>query len=270
MKRTVFYCGMHSHSSAVLNGQAEYLREISHEACKNIHATGVYQLESNILINKLLINETTSRSITLGGNIYINGDCSGIQYSDPYGTWKNVVVQGIVKITLIEQTAVVDLTTDTIHLNSGIVCPLSQSKCIEQSGGGYTFWDPLPIEICHFNKYQLLYEGLASKLYYKTDETLLSLVTDDIIFVLRQTDQISICNYILYKTEHPKLFLFETKPERNFLTSKNLTVESMDMMTYANSKFIYVERHIRTEINSLYRDVRFQRCRLEQEVIKIH
>ena len=42
----------------------------------------------------------------------------------------------------------------------------------------------------------------------------------------------------------------------------------MDIFTYVNSKFIYVERHIRTEMTRLYRDVMLQRCTLEQEVFK--
>ena len=42
----------------------------------------------------------------------------------------------------------------------------------------------------------------------------------------------------------------------------------MDIFTYVNSKFVYVERHIRTEMTRLYRDVMLQRCTLEREVFK--
>ena len=42
----------------------------------------------------------------------------------------------------------------------------------------------------------------------------------------------------------------------------------MDIFSYVNSKFIYVERHIRTGMTRLYRDVMLQRCTLEQEVFK--
>ena len=42
----------------------------------------------------------------------------------------------------------------------------------------------------------------------------------------------------------------------------------MDIFTYVNSKFIYVEIHIRTEISRLYHDVLTQRCILEQQVYK--
>ena len=42
----------------------------------------------------------------------------------------------------------------------------------------------------------------------------------------------------------------------------------MDILTYVNSKFIYVERHLRTEINRLYHDVLTQRRILEQQVFR--
>jgi len=45
-------------------------------------------------------NRTTIHSITLGGRINNDGSCKGIQYSDPYGTWDDVVVQGTAKVTL--------------------------------------------------------------------------------------------------------------------------------------------------------------------------
>ena len=42
----------------------------------------------------------------------------------------------------------------------------------------------------------------------------------------------------------------------------------MDIFTYINSKFIYVERHIRTEVNRLYHDILIQRCILGQQVFR--
>ena len=42
----------------------------------------------------------------------------------------------------------------------------------------------------------------------------------------------------------------------------------MDIFTYVDSKFIYVERHIRTEVNRLYHDVLTQRCILQQQLFR--
>lgn len=40
------------------------------------------------------------------------------------------------------------------------------------------------------------------------------------------------------------------------------------MFAYTNSKFVYMERHMRSQINTLYQDVIMQRCELEKQVIQ--
>ena len=62
-------------------------------------------------------------------------------------------------------------------------------------------------------------------------------------------------SWVLIQTEHPKLFMFETRPGNSFLENKHLEVQNMDIFTYDNSKFIYVERRIHTEVNRLYHGV---------------
>ena len=48
-------------------------------------------------------------------------------------------------------------------LVSGTTCSLSARNCID-SEGGYTFWKPVPTDTCNFNKYSVLYAGLANKM----------------------------------------------------------------------------------------------------------
>ena len=68
---------------------------------------------------------------------YVNseGKFNGLGYSDPFGTWENVVVQGIVKITLSKQIARIKLNSNTIHLQSGTICSLLEGSCMDQEGG---------------------------------------------------------------------------------------------------------------------------------------
>ena len=42
----------------------------------------------------------------------------------------------------------------------------------------------------------------------------------------------------------------------------------MNIFTYVNSKFIYVERHIRTGVNRPYYEIPTQRCILKQQVFR--
>lgn len=77
----------------------------------------------------------------------------------------------------------------------------------------------------------------------KTEETMYSLVSQDVTFVQTRTGQFSLCRYLLIRIEQPKLFLFETKQGRTFLKENNIKIHSMNIFTYVNSRFIYVETY---------------------------
>ena len=57
------------------------------------------------------------------------------QFSDPYGTWNIVVVQGIFKITLLEHYATIYLDSNKIQLGSGIICRLADKFCTDVEYG---------------------------------------------------------------------------------------------------------------------------------------
>ena len=140
-------------------------------------------------------------------------------------------------------------------MGSGITCTLSDTFCTDVEHG-QTFWDTLLNEVCNFNKYEIIYEGPENKTFGNTSdnsETLYLLTTEGITFVLAEKTRKPVCSYVLIQIEHPKLLIFETRPGNSFLENKHLEVQNMDIFTYVNSKFIYVERHIRTEVNRLSR-----------------
>jgi hypothetical protein len=123
VQRSILYCGAFSHTSAVANGYIEYLEELTLEQCERMHSLRAIRFGYNVEITGLGMNQTTSRAITFAGKIGYDGQCSGTVYSDPYGTWENVIVQGFVKITLQEYYAAVNLNTNKIYLRSGVTCP---------------------------------------------------------------------------------------------------------------------------------------------------
>ena len=83
---------MHSHISGVANGHSEYIQEVSRDQCKQMHTMGNFLVTPSIQISKLKINETSYHTVTLAGSLTTNGECTGTQFSDPYGTWNTVVV----------------------------------------------------------------------------------------------------------------------------------------------------------------------------------
>lgn len=267
--RTVYYCGMHSHVSIMEHGENEYIYEMSREKCKAVHETGILRFD-NQMISGLRVNQTTTHALTYAGSINNDGKCGGTTYTDPFGSWDNVVVQGTLKITLKDHVATVDLKRNKIQLRSGTRCTLTDGYCIDIEGG-YTFWDVVPVDTCKFNDYGLLYEGLSNKIYDPTpnfEQTVYSLSTDDVTFALIAKSKINVCGYEVYRTEHPKLFIFETIKGVSFVNRKRVSIDNLDIFAYINSKFVFVEKHIKNQINRLYEDVVAERCKQERQILK--
>lgn len=244
--------------------------DIPEGVCKAAHTTGIIALTPTLQISGLQPNSTAYRSVTLAGSVTVDGRCTGTQYSDPYGTWDNAVVQASVKILHADYWTTVKINEDQIVLRDQTTCTLSKGSCLTDENG-HAFWTAMPTTDCKFNQYDVLYEGPATKLISPLPDTpeIYSLTTNDITFALsRRPGGHNICGYTLIRTEHPKLFILETKEGRTFTAKVKITVDNLDIFTYVNSKFIYVEKHIRQQVTSLYQDVLQQKCELERQVLK--
>lgn len=266
ISRTIYYCGMHSHISIVFNGKADYVHETGYQQCLRMFQDGTASFGPNNLISGLKVNQTAYHSLTLAGTISNDGTCKGTQYSDPYGTWDNVVVQGVAKISLKSSYVPVQLEHGKVRLRSGTICTLSDGFCFD-SDDGYTYWKPMPTRSCNFEQYDVLYEGVATKISTAQSPDIYSLTTQDITFALTKTKEQPLCGYTLLRTEHPKLFILEARQGDTFATKGSISVDNLDIFTYMNSKFVYVEKHIRHQMTSLYHNVMQQKCELERQVI---
>jgi len=269
ISRRIQHCGMHSHVSAVNNARVEYLLDIGYTRCLRMFQDGTLTVGNSAIIDGLKPNSSDSRSVMLAGSIKNDGSCQGTQYSDPYGTWDNVIVDAIVRIDLRSSFVPVHLSTGRIMLKSGAVCELADGFCIDYEDG-HTYWKPMPTSSCNFHQYDVLYEGLATKITTgaASSPTIYTLTTEDITFALTKTKEQPLCGYTLLRTEHPKLFILETNKGDTFAARGAIPVNNLDIFTYVNSKFVYVEKHIRRQMTSLYYDVMRQRCELEKEVLR--
>lgn len=266
--RLVRKCGMFSHTMDVYNGKHSYITEVSREACQRMHTYGSFEL-SGTYITGLKSNQTATRPVILAGHVDVDGTCYGAAYSDPYGTWGEVVVMGSIKITLQDYNADVKINSNRVQLRSGVVCELSATRCTDIEGGD-TFWNPMPADQCKFSDYNVLYTGYADKISDSTNErsqVAYSLTTQNTIFALTSMGKYSTCGHTLIRTEHPKLIIFETSPGVSLFKSTG-HIANLDIFAYMNSKFVYVERHIRTQLNQLYRNILLQQCDLESRMLQ--
>jgi hypothetical protein len=75
--RIIYYCGMHSHVSAVRDGFAEYLHDTTDQQCTRMHQDGTFSLGPGTLIVALKDNTTTAKSLVLAGTLSNDGSCRG-------------------------------------------------------------------------------------------------------------------------------------------------------------------------------------------------
>jgi hypothetical protein len=261
---------MHSHTSAVHNGLAEYLHETSAQQCARMHQDGTFSLGPGTFIAGLKDNTTTTEPVVLAGKLTNVGSCQGAQYVDPYGSWEGVVVQATIKISLKSGIVPVRIGVNKILLKSGTVCVFKKGNCLDTEDG-YTYWQPQPPSPCKFDQYDVLYEGIATKIQeIKTSNEptrpVYALTTQEITFALTKTGEQPLCGYTLLSTEHSKLFLLETTKGNTFISKRK--TKNLDIFTYVNSKFVYVERHVRMQMTALYHDILTQRCTMEKKVIE--
>jgi len=143
-----------------MNAQTEYILEITENQCKKMHLTGIFSIDTNKYIYGLRVNHNV-KPTTFAGSANLDRRCSGAQYSDPYGTWNNVIVQGTTIITLISYQTAINLEINQIRLKSGTICLYTDTICMDIDGR-HTFWKILSTDHCKFNHYNILYEGYAN------------------------------------------------------------------------------------------------------------
>lgn len=72
----------------------------------------------------------------------------------------------------------------------------------------------------------------------------------------------------LIRTEHPKFFSMEFFSGHTFQGKVRTPLEKLDIFAYVDSIFIYVKRHIKTQLTTLYFDITKQKCILRKQVLK--
>ncbi|XP_025157199.1 uncharacterized protein LOC112589174 [Harpegnathos saltator] len=171
--------------------------------------------------------------------------------------------------TMQEYSATVKLNANQVVLRSGVYCELKAAHCVDIEGGN-TYWDTIPDDSCKGSSYGVLFDGYAIKMQDSTDagsQTVYSITTQDTTFALASRGEVKACGYPLVKTEHPKLFIFETFTDLSIF-KKIHNPANTDIFTYMNSKFVYVEKHFRAQLNQLYRNMLYQQCYLEQKMLQ--
>ncbi|XP_044005427.1 uncharacterized protein LOC122850330 [Aphidius gifuensis] len=265
ISRHIYHCGMVTdYVSVVEGGIAEYIHEVGFDNCRNAHQQGFLYV-SHMMVTGLRVNHTVPKQITLAGTLNKEGDCSGASYSDVFGQYDNVVVTASVQITLVASEAKVEIKQDKIFFNSGTTCKYTEGACMD-SFGGNTYWDVIPAHDACEKEYSILYKGDLNLVQSGLDRYI-SVVSGSTTFSLKLTHQLSeftICKHSTWPTEHPRLFVIPNEIDN--VLPKSSKIEP-DLLTYVDSKFVFVERHIRTQLETLHIDFEINKCLLQKQIL---
>lgn len=260
VSRTISKCGWVS-DSVVKKGFAEYIKEITRDECDIMIKHGHLKIHETIITN-LGRNQTNSRSVVVAGAVGYDGGCEGSSFSDVDGSWDGVIVQMSLRITLKKFDTQLALPGKLVMLPSGYSCEFSEGSCIDIEDG-HTFWEDSRIE-CEDN-YDLLYEGPANRsvLISNGFSSIMFAAEKGMAFSFSVSSTSKVCGQDAHQLDHPKLVMVEGNIQKGrFFKSNN--AKNLDMFTYMNSKFAYIEMHMKNQLLSLHKAVMMSQCESER------
>jgi len=145
----------------------------------------------------------------------------------------------LIRITL-RDYADIRVNTNRVYFRFGVTYKFSATYCIDIEN---IFWEPVSANSCKFSDYSVLYRVWADRIFDNMNEqaqTVYSLTAQNTIFALTSTGKYPIYDHILIRTEKPKLIFFEKLGISFFKLSSRMA--NLDIFTYINLKFIYVEK----------------------------
>lgn len=275
VSRIVNYCGMHSHTSSVAGGYAEYILELREQACNMLYDTGSVMLSPTVSINGLERESPNVRAVVLAGSVNVDGACQGAPYSDQYGSWTNVIVQATVKVKATRYMALVNTKTDTVHLRNNVKCTWSKGTCMDGTEGE-TYWKSVTVDGCSQGHYSVLYEGPAVEIYQNRTESgaigryMYLVENGEKIFALERGATFADCPFNIWRTEHPRLLL-AFPSEAGFYIKKQLAINAAyDLMLYINAKFVYMTRIYERNFRAIAAAITKERCLTQKADLKTH
>lgn len=154
------------------------------------------------------------------------------------------------KITLRDYYAATKPQNNQILLKSGTICALNEEYCID-TDGSESYWSAISSDICGFNECSLRRTSGKINLCY-ADRRFYIVIIKDVTFAITRMSVFALYRYTLTPTEHPKLVIMEISLGRTFKSRYETSVKNLDIFPYVNSKFIYIERHIKAQLITLY------------------
>lgn len=264
--RLITHCGMHSHTSVVEGGLSTQILQIGSEECSSLHRYQSIKLYGQE-IGRIIMNGTTTASLTILGSVDESGSCQGTIYHELGRTWKSVIITASIKITATDYLARVKLDENEISLMSGVTCNYLKGYCFDTTFGE-TVWNENEFQACE-RQLSILYQGSATKITQKSNKKVYIVIEqEEKIFAVSYVKKTWQCGKEFWQTEHPKILVIEEAKEIFLQGSMKLLPQNTNLISYINSKFLYIEQAYKRDIEKLYIDTVYRRCLIQREILR--
>ncbi|UOW66029.1 glycoprotein [odonatan chu-related virus 136] len=263
----ISHCGMHSHSSMAQGGFTQRIESFTQASCKKAIATKTVTI-LGVPVDVNVINSSITGSITPHGSLW-GGDarCSGSGFSFNGQYYSDSVMQVSYNIILKTGYGTHDSENGLMITGFGSSGPYNDGALLDRNYG-YVFWSSKVDDDCsNPRSYMVLYEGPAERLFSERDNrTVIVVEQQTTTFSLQLKEPTLICSQHAHNTEHDQLKVI-TSANNLFFFQKVADSLDINLSTYINAKFVYVERHLRTNIETLYEDVIKFRCKVTRQTL---
>ncbi|VVC45572.1 Hypothetical protein CINCED_3A014594 [Cinara cedri] len=210
-------CSVFEDAQMVDGGFFSEIIELGTARCKEIHQHRVYHTPLGNIISGLKINQTTLVPHTSGGALDREGNCE-------------------------EGIATANNKENILILPSGSRLKLSDSYGLDQYKGGIV-WQ-IEHQECNIREFDVLYDGEASLVKattYNSNTESFIVETNHTAISLKKLSLSYACNIPVYKTDNPQLLIIADQNYADSFTPKQITPFSADLLSYLNTKFVYLE-----------------------------
>ncbi|AJG39045.1 glycoprotein [Changping Tick Virus 2] len=267
----IFHCGMHSHASAVAGGFVMgEIFFVSRQDCLQAHTTQTLTVGLGHHISGLQVNATSVHTVVELGSLNPGTHvCHGASFELRGVTYTSAVMRSSYKITLVDLHLPLDLKTGKVRTPGGFGYEYKAGSSFD-ADLGHMYWSSTDhVTRCEPTSYLVLYEGEALII---TDiagvRTLLVNSTDRAMAITLGVGT-TMCYHHAFRTEHPKLFVAVKEPGAQAFYFRPSPVEAsdVDIFLHINTKLMFLERHVGSEMKALYNHFHQRACEMKQQTL---
>nr|WAS28174.1 MAG: glycoprotein [Chuviridae sp.] len=268
----ITHCGMHSHSSSTAGGFVTgEIVQVAQNECYLAHTTGQLRVGLDTVLTGLRVNSSETRPVTEMGRIdHGTHKCEGASFSIRGTTYTSAIMQSSYKITLVESWGTLDLNTGVIRTAGGYSHKFSTGRSFDADLGNIYWSTGAHTSACTKTAYLVLYEGAGTLAIAAKGGRTLMVNTSDVALAVGLTKPILLCYHHAFETDHPKLHVVvESQQGMGFYFQKSsIDPVEVDLFLYANTKLVFVERHLSKELKTVYQHFHERTCRLQHQSLQ--